>query len=54
MIAAIAPPQHRVLRGGPFHIAARQVIEQDVELRGKQLAVARGEMPLERRLVWQR
>ena len=47
MIATIAAPHHRILRRGAFHVTAREVVQQDVELRREQLAVARREMALE-------
>ncbi len=53
MIAAIAATHHRILRRGAFDITAREVVQQDVELRRKQLAVARGQMALERGLLRQ-
>ena len=53
MIAAIPAVHHRILRRGAFDITAREVVQQDVELRREQLAVARREMALERGLLRQ-
>ena len=41
MITAIAAAHHWILLGGAFDVTAREVVQQDVELRREQLAVAR-------------
>ena len=53
MIAAIPAVHHRILRRGAFDVTAGEVVQQDVELRREQLAVARREMALERGLLRQ-
>jgi hypothetical protein len=53
MVARTAPLHHRVLGRHSFHIVARQVVEQDVELGGKQLAIALPQMLFQLRLVRQ-
>ena len=53
MITAVPAAHHRILGRGAFDVAAREVVQHDVELRREQLAVARGEMALERGLVRQ-
>ena len=53
MIAAIPATHHRILERRTFDVTAREIVQQDVKLRREQLAVARGEMALQRRLVRQ-
>ena len=53
MIARIAAAHHRILFRRSFHVRARQVVEQHIELGSEQLAITLLEMPLQLRLVRQ-
>src|SRR5581483_5817241 len=53
MIARVTAPHHRILLRRTFHIRARQIVEQHVELGAEQLAVALLEMLLQLRFVRQ-
>ena len=47
MITGISATHHRILFRRSFHVRARQVVEQHVELRSEQLAVTLFEMALQ-------
>jgi hypothetical protein len=54
VIARVAALQHRILFRPALHIAARQVIEENIKLGGEQFAIALLQMLLQFRLVRQR